>query len=81
MPVAPPSYPSVPHPIPGAGPSNTSSKQQQSQEILEDDPACSVGEPQKEIEQPATNEKTPQKTVDESSSVSTVQSNHGEFQF
>ena len=59
----------------------TSSKQQQSQEILEDDPACSVGEPQKEIEQPATNEKTPQKTVDESSSVSTVQSNHGEFQF
>ena len=60
---------------------NSSQEQQQSQEILEDDPACSVGEPQKEIEKPATNEETPQKTVDESSSLSTVQSNHGEFRF
>ena len=33
---------------------NSSQEQQQSQEILEDDPACSVGEPQKEIEQQGT---------------------------
>ena len=47
---------------------------QQPQLVLEDNPACSVGEPPKEIEKPVE----PQKTVDESSSVPTVQPDQGE---